>query len=72
MDILHFFFGGKVVNNLEKEALGFSILIGILLLFILYVYIQSWRSFRNKEDNRFNENLYQYRKTLYFFYLYYV
>lgn len=57
------------MNNLEKEALGFSILIGILLLFILYVYIQSWRSFRNKEDNRFNENLYQYRKTLYFLFV---
>src|SRR5699024_6730974 len=42
---------------------------GILLVFILFVYIQSWRSFLNKEDNRFNENLYQYRKTLYFLFI---
>lgn len=46
-----------------------SVLVGALLLFILFVYIQSWRSFRNKEDNRFNENLYQYRKTLYFLFV---
>ncbi|QGH35012.1 hypothetical protein GI584_13600 [Gracilibacillus salitolerans] len=50
---------------MEKEALVISILVGVLLSFILFVYIQSLRSFHNKEDNRFNENLYQYRKTLY-------
>ncbi|SFL80477.1 Toxin SpoIISA, type II toxin-antitoxin system [Gracilibacillus orientalis] len=48
-----------------KETLVISILIGVLLLFILFVYVRSLRSFSNKEDNRFNENLYQYRKTLY-------
>lgn len=54
---------------MEKETLGISILVGTLVLFILFVYIQSLFSFRNKEDNRFNENLYQYRKTLYFLFV---
>ncbi|MGP4041809.1 type II toxin-antitoxin system SpoIISA family toxin [Gracilibacillus sp. D59] len=54
---------------MDKETLGISILVGVLLLFILFVYIQSLRSFSNKEDNRFNENLYQYRKTLYFLFV---
>ncbi|WP_231710742.1 type II toxin-antitoxin system SpoIISA family toxin [Gracilibacillus suaedae] len=38
-------------------------------MFILFVYIQSLRSFHDKEDNRFTENLYQYRKTLYFLFV---
>lgn len=54
---------------MEKDTLGITILVGALVLFILFVYIQSLRSFRNKEDNRFNENLYQYRKTLYFLFV---
>lgn len=54
---------------MEKETIGITILVGVLLVFILFVYIQSWRSFRNKEDNRFTENLYQYRKTLYFLFV---
>lgn len=52
-----------------KETIVITILVGTLLLFILFVYIQSWRSFFKKEDHRFNENLYQYRKTLYFLFV---
>ncbi|MFD2657247.1 type II toxin-antitoxin system SpoIISA family toxin [Gracilibacillus thailandensis] len=54
---------------MEKETVIISILVGVLLLFILFVYIQSLRSFHDKEDNRFTENLYQYRKTLYFLFV---
>ncbi|MDX8045914.1 type II toxin-antitoxin system SpoIISA family toxin [Gracilibacillus sp. S3-1-1] len=48
-----------------KTTFVIFVLAGILLSFILFVYIQSWRGFYNKEGNHFRENLYQYRKTLY-------
>lgn len=59
----------KVWTKMAKEMWAASIFIAVLLLFILYVYVKSLRSYRNKEHNRFNENLYFYRKTLYVLYL---
>ncbi|ENH97547.1 hypothetical protein J416_06033 [Gracilibacillus halophilus YIM-C55.5] len=50
---------------MDKETVSISVSVVVLLVFILYVYIQSWMSFREKGNNQFNENLYQYRKTLY-------
>src|SRR5690625_3066431 len=41
----------------------------VLLIFICFVYYRSWKSFYNKDDNRFKENLNQYRKTLYFIFV---